>query len=414
MINYSFIMVCYDNCDLTKQALESLLESFDLSYRGLGMEVIIINNNSKDKTIEVVQNIKEIYKGIIEIVLVNMEENMGYSIALNVGLSYTTGKIITVLNNDLIFSKDWFNGLANALESNSSLGVAVPYLSYASGVQNVGVTFDSLQNIQNFASKFINENRGSISYLNRAIGACLTMKREVIDSIGGCDFWFGLGMYDDDDWCSRIIVSGYKIAVIGDSFVYHIGNATVSKNSENVTASILSNCKKFMRKWNLKGNEYKEGLYTDREKSLEATIYQRQKHFFPVKHEDYIIISEDKEIKNQISKCLLIADWTNDKSEWEQKLKQFLLNCNNGELHLWIPQQYFDKKEVLDKIIKVIENLENKDKLLSSVLKIKYENINPIELISFMKHFDNVLTIENDFVNKFIVYLANQNNIQTI
>ena len=34
MTNYSFILVCYDNCDLTKKALESLLESFDLNCRG--------------------------------------------------------------------------------------------------------------------------------------------------------------------------------------------------------------------------------------------------------------------------------------------------------------------------------------------------------------------------------------------
>ena len=79
-----------------------------------------------------------------------------------------------------------------------------------------------------------------------------------------------------------------------------------------------------------------------------------------------------------------------------------------------IPQQYFDKEEVLDKIIKSVQTLENKDKLLSSILKIKYDNINPIELISFMKQFDNILFVENDYVNKFIVNLANQINIQTI
>lgn len=414
MTNYSFILVCYDNCDLTKKALESLLESFDLNYRGRGIEVVIINNNSKDETIEVVQKIKEDYKGIIEIVLVNMEENMGYSIGVNIGLSKATGKIITILNNDLIFPRDWFNGLALALDKDSSLGVAVPYLSYASGVQNVEVKLDSLQKIQDFAYKFTNEHKGSIVYTNRAIGACLTMKREVIELIGGCDFWFGLGMYDDDDWCLRIRVSGYKMAIIGDSFVYHIGNATIARNSEHVTAAILSNCKKFMKKWNMKGNEYKEGLYTDREKLLDATIYERQKHFFPVKCEDYITVSQDQKTKIKISKCLLIADWTNYKSEWERKLEQFLLNYNDSELHLWIPQQYFGKEEVLNKIIKSVQNLENKDKLLSSILKIKYDNINPIELISFMKQFDNILFVENDYVNKFIVNLANQINIQTI
>jgi len=414
MAIYSFILVCFDNCELTKQALESLLESLDLNHREFGVEVIIINNNSKDETIEVIQKIKDDYKGIIEIILVNMEENMGYSIGVNVGISYTTGKIITVLNNDLIFPKNWFNGLAAALEKDSSLGVSVPYLSYASGVQNIEVKLDSLQKIQDFSDKYTSDHKGSISYINRAIGACLTIKREVLNLIGGCDFWFGLGMYDDDDWCMRFRLSGYKMAVIGDSFVYHIGNATVSKNSEIVTAAILSNSKKFMKKWNLKGNEYKEGLYTDREESLDATIYEREKHFFPVKQEDYITINDDKKLKSQISKCLLIADWSNDKSKWEEKLEQFLSNSNNCELHLLIPEQYFDRKEVLDKITKTLQNPEKKDEILSLILKINYENINPIELISFMKTFDNILIVGNDFVNYFIVYLANQNNLQTI
>jgi len=415
MAHYSFILVCYNNWDdLTKQALESLLESFDSEYRDRGIELIIVNNGSKDKTLEELQNFKTNYKGNVEIVVVNIEENMGYIIGLNAGLSKANGQIVTVLNNDLIFPNGWFRGIAEALDRDSSLGVAVPYLSYACGIQHAGVKLDSMQEIQDFSDKFTTEHQGSILYTNRAISACLTMKRETLNRIGGYDFWFGLGHYDDDDWCLRAIVSGYKIGVIGDSFVYHLGTVTFSQNPESVSASLMSNSKKFMKKWSLKGPGCEEGLYPDRDKAVESTAYDSKKHYLPIKYEDYVWVNQIEDIKRETGKSLLVADWTNFRSEWEKKLEIFLVNHQNSELYLWIPQQYFDEKEVMDKVSKVIKRFKNNNELIDSTLKIKYDNINPDELILLIKLFDNVLIVENDYVNKYIVSLAKQINIPTL
>ena len=415
MPHYSFILVCYNNWEFTKQAIESLLSSFGCKYSNYGVELIIVSNGSKDQTNQELESFKESYKGCIEIVLVNIEENIGYSVGLNVGLSKARGQIITVLNNDLIFPKGWFDGLVEELNKDSSLGVVVPYLSYASGVQDVGVRFNSSQEIQDFADKFINEHRGLITYANRVISACLTMKREVLDLIGGYDFWFGLGMYDDDDWSLRVRVGGYRIGVVGSSFVHHIGNATFAKDHEGTSAAILSNCKKFMKKWNLKGIEYEDGVYVDREDAIKSITYMKQKQYFPIKYEDYELFNHDESIRNgEIKRYILVADWTNFKSEWGKKVEQFLENGSNEELCLWIPKQYFEQSEIMDKITKVVQHLENGENLIDSLVKIMYENVYPMQIMAVIKSFDGVLFVENDYVNKCIVNLAKQANIQVI
>jgi len=152
---FSFIMVCYNNWHLSQQAITSLIKSLGASYKSKGIELIIVDNGSTDETSVAIEELIKMYTpGPIEIINIRLNENMGYTIGLNVGLAESRGNTITVMNNDLIFPEGWFDGIAKILQNDYSVGVAVPFLSYATGSQNVGVRFDSIQEIENFARKF--------------------------------------------------------------------------------------------------------------------------------------------------------------------------------------------------------------------------------------------------------------------
>jgi len=385
-----------------------LINSLDDKYKTKGIELIIVNNGSTDETSVGIEDLKKLYTaGSIEIIEIRLEENMGYAVGLNIGLARSTGRIITVMNNDLIFTKDWFNGLAEILENNYAVGAVVPYLSYAATIQNVGVLFDSIDEIDNFAKKFMQNNKEKVTYVDNVISACVSFRRDMLMLIGGFDFWFGMGMADDTDWSFRANITGLRVAVVGSSFVYHIGNATFAKIPEITSAAIISNHPKFMIKWNLKGKENPNGLHHSFREVIQNNTYLREKYYFPTKIAEFNLSSEPLlEKKDNSVRILLAADWTNTKSQWRNSLQKAISYAKPGkEVCLWIPQQYFMENEVGAEVKKIVESLN------WVAIKLLYNNIFPVDLLRFLRSFDVIVSVENDYVNRYITSLAKENNL---
>ena len=61
---------------------------------------------------------------------------------------------------------------------------------------------------------------------DRLVGFCLLITREVIGAIGMLDEQFGIGSFEDDDYCLRAIAAGYRAVIAGDAFVHHFGSRT--------------------------------------------------------------------------------------------------------------------------------------------------------------------------------------------
>ena len=393
MVKFSFVLLCYNNWNITKQAVTTLLKSIDPIHQSQGLELIIVDNGSTDETPMGIKQIKEEYDNdFIQIKNLRLDPNMGYTPGINAGLSKCKGKIISILNNDLAFPPNWFNGLVEVLENDKEIGLVAPYLSMSSGVQNVNKQFSSLDEMNAFAADFMVKNEKTLILTHRVIGACMVFKEEVIKLTGGNDIWFGLGQFDDDDWCLRSIAAGYKIAVVGKSFVHHICSATYNQQSELLTATYLTNENKMQRKWDNK--EIYEILATIR--------YSKERHFFPTKKDDFIQSPSVACNKGKDSrKLLLVADWTHPFSKWKEKLKAALENCGeNDEIYLWIPKQYYILSEILGEL-----TIEFGPSTLKS-LNVLYNTVSPSEYLLFMSFFDAIYTVNDDFVNRYMVYLA--------
>src|SRR5207245_6640178 len=85
----------------------------------------------------------------------------------------------------------------------------------------------------------------------RAVGFCLLVKRAVIDRIGGLDCRFGLGNYEDDDFCLRAAIAGYDCVIARDCFIHHYGSRTFTGQQIDYSQSMLGNWELFKEKWNL-------------------------------------------------------------------------------------------------------------------------------------------------------------------
>lgn len=393
---YSFVLLCYNQWLITKQAIETLIQSLEFIYIKKGIEIIIVDNGSTDEIQMGINRLKQ-EKAInnIHIVSVKLNENMGYPIGINMGLSQAKGSIISVLNNDLIFTEGWFSSLVQELDADPNLGLAAPYLSYAYGIQNVNVFINGLDKIQNYSRERMLEHKDNIIYTNRVIGACMVLKREVLEVVGGNDFWFGLGHFDDDDWCLRIRISGFKIAVVGGSFVYHIGSASFNQLNEKLSHLVSINKKKFINKWGLKNYNAL---------GIEDVIVGNQncsKHYYiPLIYS----FSMSKKKNTSSQQVLLVADWENENSKWKEKLKD-LIKFNGYELIIWLPSQYFNKYTAN----KITYELSNK-----CDYKIIDENIPHVNLANFICSYNAIIKVEDDYINKYLIDLGKKMSIKII
>lgn len=403
MPHYSFVLLCFNNWNLTKQAITTLIESLNPAYFERGIELIIVDNGSVDETKFGLIKMERKYKDKLQIKTVHLDENIGYPVGINSGLEYCSGEIITIISNDLVFPENWLDGLVRAIENDHTIGVAVPYLTYASGPQHTGASFQSLDQMKVYAQNFMESNKNTIFYLNRVIGAVMVFRKKVIDLIGGNDFWYGVGNYDDDDWSLRIRISGHRLALIGSSFVHHLGSMTYKEDSYAYYSALEVNYQKFIKKWKLSSFDY----YA-KEKLIYETPLEHEVHFLPVKKEQFEAPDHKRLFNSDKLKCLLVADWSSSQSSWRKKLAELqTFDLEGTTFYFWIPSNYFES-EIFQKEISDISLNKDMDIIFIN------ECIPTIDLLSFISEFDLFGKVDGDCVNRYIKRLAQQSSIGII
>ena len=90
--------------------------------------------------------------------------------------------------------------------------------------------------------------------VNRLVGFCLLIAREVIEAIGPLDEQFGIGCFEDDDYCLRAIAAGFRAVIAGDSFVHHYGSRTFLGAGVDAGALMRENQRRFVEKWSGNGS----------------------------------------------------------------------------------------------------------------------------------------------------------------
>ena len=89
---------CYNSQDYMEKCVMSLLPGGD------EVEIIIVDDGSKDRTSEIADRLAETYPSIVRAI---HQENGGHGQAVNTGLAHATGKYFKVVDSD-----DWVNGAA--------------------------------------------------------------------------------------------------------------------------------------------------------------------------------------------------------------------------------------------------------------------------------------------------------------
>lgn len=374
-IYYSFIMVCYNQINITIQAIETLALSLETDMVEKGVEIILVDNGSiVPMEVSRFKNIN----GNIKLEVNRLNNNLGYPVGMNYGISKCSGKVIILVNNDLIFTKGWLSTLLETLESDSDIGLVAPLLSNASGSQHLDFYSSDILEIHAKAKEVMNLKQSAYE-TNRVIGACMVVRKEVIESVGGNDFWFGPGYYDDDDLCLRIRIAGFKIMIVRSSFVYHIGSASFLSNDFSIIEIIKNHKYKFLRKWQLETIE-------ERAKVLERNCYFKDDYFIPVREKEFL--NRDSTVK--MSGVLIVADWSSQTSDWSKALNKLMSKQKTEKFYLWWPSNYFEP---------INEPIPENFHLIA-------QPVPHIRMLQFIKQFSGILKIENDYINAYLIEIA--------
>ena len=209
----SIVIVNYNGKDLLKVILKSIAK---LNYKN--HEVIIVDNNSSDKSREF---IKKNYKNAK---LISNKENLGYS-GINSALKYCTGKYILFLNNDMEIDKGCVKELIKAIEKDDKIGMAAPRLvNYYNRKMKSNGTWVSraFYNGHICSGKILKE----IPYMGVGL-----IRKSIVDRFG---YLFDKDYFiyaEDMDLGLRLRLLGYEVVFAPDAVLYHMHAITTKKSS---------------------------------------------------------------------------------------------------------------------------------------------------------------------------------------
>jgi GT2 family glycosyltransferase/2-polyprenyl-3-methyl-5-hydroxy-6-metoxy-1,4-benzoquinol methylase len=233
----SIVILTNNQLAYTKLCLASIRSRTDEPY-----EVIIVDNGSTDGTVEYL-------RGIEGVRLIENPENRGFPAAVNQGIKASRGDYVVLLNNDCIVTTGWLTRLLDAIESEPNIGLAGPYSNCVSGEQQVPADYDQLSDMDGFAWEWGKAHAGQRLETDRLVAFCLLVKRSVIERVGLLDEQFGLGNFEDDDFCRRALQAGFKAVIAQDAFVHHFGSVTYRSMGVDFASLVNRNRQLFLDKW---------------------------------------------------------------------------------------------------------------------------------------------------------------------
>ena len=237
----SIITVNFNQAKVTCELLASLR---NITYKNV--EIIVVDNASKEDA----SIIKKQYP---EVTLINSNSNLGFAGGNNLGLKSAQGKYILFINNDVEVSTDFLEPLFQKLihlDSTAAVSPKIKYFTPGNTIQYAGsyaVNPFTLRNTHIGTGEIDHGQYNESKLTSYAHGACMLVKKSVIDLIGSMDEKFFL-YYEEQDWCERMNRNGYHIFYVPQSVVLHKESISTGKSSPLKTYYLSRNRILFARR----------------------------------------------------------------------------------------------------------------------------------------------------------------------
>ena len=225
------IVLVWNELEVTKASFESLIKNTDYPYR-----LIVIDNGSDLPTQKYLQGVINFFS---EYKLIRLERNLGFVKAVNEGLKVVNAEYICLINNDIVFTRGWLSEMIHVM-SDKRIGALNP-------ASNNWGEWPKDSNIEQYGAT-LSARKGQWQESSYCIGFCMLIRKEIIERIGFLDESYGMGYFEETDFCRRLQKLGYFCAIAKGAYVYHIGAQTF-KNLNDHCIQFENNQKLFEKKW---------------------------------------------------------------------------------------------------------------------------------------------------------------------
>ena len=219
----SIILVTHDRLDCTKKCMNSIRRHTNQPY-----EMILVDNASKDSTVKWLRRQVKENKSFR---LIENKKNDGLIKGRNQGINVAQGEYVVLMDNDAIVSQGWLDSMLRCLNSASDVGIVGPMTNNDSGIQQIlDESYRSIDYLDKYAARFRERYRHRRIPCRSIAGFCLLFKRTLVEKIGLLDETFESGHFENEDYCLRAALEGYRNYIAGDVFVHHSGSGESGGN----------------------------------------------------------------------------------------------------------------------------------------------------------------------------------------
>lgn len=240
--------------------LSKCIDALEVEARNVPMAVYIVDNATDAD--EYRDNSHLFFKregsSFITLQTTNLRKEAGYSEANNLAAKQGHSPLIMFLNDDVELVEGSVQKVVDTFQD-ETIGVVGIKLLFpltstspirpAGKIQHVGMALsirgDPEHPLIGWSSDNprANQNRDVIA----TTGACLTIRRQLFNKVGGFDPVYGLGTWEDVDLCFKVRQAGHRIYVNTSAWGYHYTGSTSEKKKRPFP--ILQNKMIFQSKW---------------------------------------------------------------------------------------------------------------------------------------------------------------------
>jgi GT2 family glycosyltransferase len=215
--------------------LEKCLATLKKYLPGYRSEIIVVDNDSEDRSVEIV---KKNFPGVR---LIENKKNLGFSKANNIAIKNTSSEYVMLLNSDCRLYKDSLDIMIDFMDKNRSAGISGPKIINSDGsiqysCRRFPSFFDAgmhsiLANIipdNPFSRRYklVNINRKEAAEVDWVSGSCMLIRRSALNETGLLDEKYFMYV-EDIDLCFQMWKKGWKVYYNPEAqILHHIGGST--------------------------------------------------------------------------------------------------------------------------------------------------------------------------------------------
>lgn len=220
MKDLSIIIITWNALEHLKKCLDSVFKT----VKEIDYEIIVVDNNSKDNTLDYVKHFSKIK-------IIANNENRGVAAGRNQGIKIAQGKYILILDVDAELTSSAVENLVRFFDKNEKAGLVGPKLTYSDGSLQYScrkfpnVLTKILRRVP-FADKLLKEEQmrdwdhSGVKDVDYVIGACQLIRKKAIDEVGILDENIFYGP-EDVDFCLRLWRGNWQVYYNPEAVVIH-------------------------------------------------------------------------------------------------------------------------------------------------------------------------------------------------